>query len=134
MKSDRPEGRESGRPPLGAFIEAGHRLMIPRERYGITNRAPISSIMREHRIGDRDLVGDDLAFDPALPVASSRRPSNAKESKSWLTVRGFAVDDNPTRAAEEMSEYDPRREVVALGVGRILQVAVPFARSAPVFW
>ncbi len=36
----------------------------------------------------------------------------------------FAVDGNPTRAAEDMSEYDPHRQVVADGVGRILRVAL----------
>ncbi len=36
----------------------------------------------------------------------------------------FTVDGNPTLAAEDMSEYDPHREVVAGGVDRILRVAL----------
>ncbi len=36
----------------------------------------------------------------------------------------FTVDGNPTRAAEDMSEYDPHREVVAEGVDRILRIAL----------
>ena len=36
----------------------------------------------------------------------------------------FAVDGNPTRAAEDMSEYDPHRQIVADGVDRILRVAL----------
>ncbi len=36
----------------------------------------------------------------------------------------FAVDGNPTRAAEDMSEYDPHRDVVADGVDRILRIAL----------
>ncbi|MCP3960389.1 MAG: nucleoside phosphorylase [bacterium] len=36
----------------------------------------------------------------------------------------FTVDGNPTRAAEDMSEYDPHREVVAEGVERMLRIAL----------
>ncbi len=36
----------------------------------------------------------------------------------------FCVDGNPTRAADDMSEYDPYRKVVSEGVDRILQVAL----------
>ncbi len=36
----------------------------------------------------------------------------------------FAVDGNPTRAAQDMSQYDPHRAVVAEGVDNILRVAI----------
>ena len=36
----------------------------------------------------------------------------------------FTVDGNPTRAAHDMSEYDPHRQVVAEGVARMLRIAL----------
>ncbi len=36
----------------------------------------------------------------------------------------FAVDGNPTLAAQDMSEYDPHRTVVSEGIERILRIAL----------
>jgi len=36
----------------------------------------------------------------------------------------LTVDGNPTRAAQDMSEYDPHRPVVEEGVGRMLRIAL----------
>ena len=41
----------------------------------------------------------------------------------------FCVDGNPTRAAADMSGYDPHRQVVADGVGRILHIALRALRD-----
>lgn len=41
----------------------------------------------------------------------------------------FCVDGNPTRAAEDMSEYDPHRKVVADGVDTILEIALRALRD-----
>ncbi len=41
----------------------------------------------------------------------------------------FAVDGNPTRAAQDMSEYDPYRPVVAQGKEKMLRVALTALES-----
>ncbi len=126
----RDEGLTPRLVPLGYPAVAHHRVIAALEAEAAREGAPAHSglVLTSDLFYPSDALGQDWKVWQASRVVAVEMEAAALFVVAALHgIRAggiFAVDGNPTRAAEDMSEYDPHREVVAEGVDRILAVAL----------
>ncbi len=126
----RDEGLTPRLVPLGYPAGAHHTVVAALEAAAEEEGAPVHSglVLTSDLFYPSDALGQDWKVWQASRVAAVEMEAAALfivAALHGVKAGGiFAVDGNPTRAAEDMSEYDPHREVVAEGVDRILRVAL----------
>lgn len=126
----RDEGLTPRLVPLGYPALAHHRVVAALEAEAAAENAPAHSglALTSDLFYPSDALGQDWKVWQASRVVAVEMEAAALFVVAALhDMRAggiFAVDGNPTRAAEDMSEYDPHREVVAEGVDRVLRIAL----------
>lgn len=126
----RDEGLTPRLVPLGYPAVAHHSVVAALEAAAAEEAAPCHSglVLTSDLFYPSEALGQDWTVWQASRVAAVEMEAAALfvvAALHGLKSGGiFAVDGNPTRAAEDMSEYDPHRQVVAEGVDRILRVAL----------
>ncbi len=126
----RDEGLTPRLVPLGYPAVAHHSVIAALEAAAAGEAAPVHSglVLTSDLFYPSDALGQDWQVWQASRVAAVEMEAAALfvvAALHGIKAGGiFAVDGNPTRAAEDMSEYDPHRQVVAEGVDRILRIAL----------
>ncbi len=116
--------------PLGYPAVAHHQVIAALE----TIAAEVGTVAHSGLVLTTDLFYPSAALGQDWTVwQTSRVMAVEMEAAALFVVAAlhavkaggiFTVDGNPTRAADDMSEYDPHREVVAEGVFRMLRLAL----------
>ncbi len=126
----RDEGLTPRLAPLGYPAVAHHRVTAALEAAASEAQAPSHTGV----VLSTDLFYPSAALGPGWEVwQKSRVLAVEMEASALFVVAGlhgleaggiFAVDGNPTRAAQDMSEYDPYRPVVVEGKEKMLRIAL----------
>lgn len=126
----REEGLTPKLVPLGYPALADHRLVAALADASTAAATPFTTgvVLTDDRFYPSEALGQDWQVWHASGVVAVEMEAAALFVIAALHGRAaggiFTVDGNPTRAAEDMSDYDPHREVVAAGKSRMLRIAL----------
>ena len=126
----RDEGLTPRLVPIGYPAVAHHRVVAALEAAAAGENAPSHSglVLTSDLFYPSDVLGQDWTVWQASRVVAVEMEAAALfviAALHGIQAGGiFAVDGNPTHAAEDMSEYAPHRQVVTDGVARILRIAL----------
>ncbi len=126
----REEGLTPRLIPLGYPAVADHSIVaaLVAEAAAEGARVHLGPVLTTDLFYPSDALGQDWKVWQASRVAAVEMEAAALfviAALHGLAAGGiFTADGNPTRGAEDMSGYDPHRQVVAEGVDRILRIAL----------